>query len=180
MRQKKATTGLSKAGEERIARLEQNRLNPRKPRNRDPKTGRMKEKWADEGVRREAFDEVCERVAGGETLSNILTGTKHLPSRTVFRNWLYEDLDMYLAFEDAKKSTAALLVDQCLAISDESIPETVPSDKVKIQTRQWIAARLDPASWSESNRVEHTGPDRGPIKIEVEIVDPKEMKVIEH
>ena len=56
-------------------------------------------------------------------------------------------------------------IDRTVAMADAATPENWQVVKLQIWARQWRAAKLAPKVYSD--RIAHTGPDNGPMKVEV-------------
>lgn len=112
-------------------------------------------------------DEICERLADGESLRRICMD-EHMPSKaTVFR-WLVT----FPAFQDlytrAREEQAETHADDITDISDEPPPldqfgkvdaGAVAAARLRIETRKWVAAKLKPRKYGEriQQEVHHTG-----------------------
>lgn len=53
------------------------------------------------------------------------------------------------AYENAKKASAHALADQALDISDAATPENVQVARLQVDTRRWLASKLDPSTYAE-------------------------------
>ena len=59
--------------------------------------------------------------------------------------------------------------DYVLETANASTAETAAADRVKISAYQWRAAKLRPKKYGDLQRLEHSGPDGGPIQSETKI-----------
>jgi len=57
---------------------------------------------------------------------------------------------------------AALLAEEALEISDD-VSGDVQRDRLRVDTRKWFAARLDPKKWGDKLSAEVTGKDGAPL-----------------
>jgi hypothetical protein len=101
--------------------------------------------------------EVLVRVARGETGAVIAKalGTSEL----VLNEWL-DDPARGETVRRARRAGAAALAEQTLAIAEGELPTVNPitgelvsdpvRDKMRIQTRQWMAERRDRATWGQA------------------------------
>lgn len=108
-------------------------------------------------------DEICERIADGESLRSICRDA-YMPSKaTVFR-WLAEKQDFQDQYIRAREAQADSLVDDMLDIADgkkallEGSDPDVQRDRLAVETRKWIAGKL---KGKYSDKVKHVGGDEG-------------------
>lgn len=132
-------------------------------------------------------DEILDRMCSGETLTSICQ-SEHLPSRTTVWQWYVDDRRGFSnRYARARVAQAAYYVDEILVIADDVsedvVMDTVGFDesgdpiqvervnrehiqrsKIRIESRKWLAKVLDPASYGDKQRLEHTGADGGPVE----------------
>ena len=90
-------------------------------------------------------------IAKGRTLTDI--AREHRLDRTQLNLWCLHE-SRAQDYTRAKQHKAEALVDQALTIADSDLaPDQVQAAKLRIETRRWIASKLDRATWGE---------DRGP------------------
>jgi hypothetical protein len=53
------------------------------------------------------------------------------------------------AYEAAKRASAHALADQSLEIADSATPERAQVAKLQVDTRKWLASKLDPGTFSD-------------------------------
>ena len=125
----------------------------------------------------ETANEICERLAKGESLRSICADQESgwLPSeRTVFR-WLEANEDFRQQYARAREVQAETLVDQIIDIADgkdkpplaERVAEYAESgqvtvrdhnrDRLRIEARKWVASKLAPKKYGEKVDVKHEG-----------------------
>lgn len=97
------------------------------------------------------YERIIERIAGGETLVKIA------PEFGVSRSFLSGHLNKKFKpqMAAARKEAASVLAEQALTIADAIDPETPGSEKaakVQIETRRWLAGRLDPEQFGEQQQ----------------------------
>lgn len=101
----------------------------------------------------EIADEICERIAAGETLTAICQdgGMPHLS--TVAR-WLMRRPEFSQSYAHARETQAHVEAEQIRDIADNLalLPE---HKKVMIGARQWRAERLNRRNYGNSTRHEH-------------------------
>lgn len=113
-------------------------------------------------------DDICERLADGESLRSICED-KSMPTRaTVFR-WLAASPAFQSQYAHAREDQTETLVDEMLRIADDKSLD--PKDRrVRIDTRKWLAGKMKPKKYGDktvlSNDPENPLPDAG-VKIDV-------------
>jgi hypothetical protein len=118
-------------------------------------------------------DEVCERIAQGETLRAICR-EEGKPSHATIYNWLDENADFALRFAHARELGEELIAQECLSIADTpmfGVERTIKPDgsveekqsdmlghrKLQIDTRLKLLAKWNPKKWGEKVENTHKG-----------------------
>ncbi len=135
----------------------------------------------------EVADEICERLADGESLRSICSGDDMPRKATVFR-WLGQ----FDAFRDqytrAREIQADALFDDVLSIADNSKNDWMEANgkddagwllngdnirrsQLRIDARKWMAGKLRPKKYGEFKAVELTGANGGPVVIQATSTD---------
>lgn len=136
---------------------------PKKPAKKAAKKKTTKKPKAKVG-RPSAFtqaiaDKICERIAGGESLIKICK-SKSMPDRETVRRWLNkEEYDEFRGdYARAREDQADYHVDKIAAIADnKSIdPGQVQRDRLRIDTRKWIAGKQKSKAYGDRQHVEHS------------------------
>jgi hypothetical protein len=134
--------------------------------------------------------EVCGHIALGKSLRQIekLNG---MPSTSAIIKWLAQG-DAYIAagevenpkakfvaqYARAREAQADYLADEILDIADDSqydlttdengreIVNTnhIQRDRLRVDSRRWLAGKLKPKKYGDKQQVEQSGPDGGPIE----------------
>lgn len=126
-------------------------------------------------------DEICNRLAGGESLRSICRDD-HMPAQQTVYVWLNRDKAFQDQYARAREEQADTHADEIIAIADES-PEVNPIrdkdgnvidikidsgyvayQKQRIDARKWTAAKLRPKKYGD--RVTHAGDDESPVVLE--------------
>lgn len=110
---------------------------------------------------------ICERIADRESLRSICLD-EDMPDRgTVFR-WLRDDAAFRHQYTCAREMQADALFEETLEIADGA-GVNVKRDKLRVDTRKWMAGKLAPKKYGERHLHEHSGPDGGPIQTETKV-----------
>lgn len=72
-------------------------------------------------------------------------------------SWVNDDTERLDKFKTALEIRAHMLAEDALKIADSAAPETVSVAKLRVDTRKWMASRLNPKWYGENQKVEHTG-----------------------
>lgn len=114
-------------------------------------------------------DEICERLADGESLRTICAA-ENMPNRaTVFR-WLAANTEFRDQYNAARDAQADALADEILDIADDSQGDTyvdaegrqrvdseaIARSRLRVDARKWIAAKLKPKAYGERQEIEAT------------------------
>lgn len=104
----------------------------------------------------EVADEICERLAGGESLVDICGPDRapHLPHRQTVYVWLAERPDFQRAYRRARDIQADLLFDEIVKIADardaDAVgPRTARRDSLRVNARRWVASKLAPHRYGD-------------------------------
>lgn len=141
-------------------------------------------------------DEICTRIAHGESLVHILKSDPKFPGYSTVCRHLRESKDQRGGFWEmyarAREDQADYLAQEILTIADDSSldwvedkdgrrivdHEHIQRSKVRIDTRKWIASKLKPRNYGDRVHSELSGPDGGPIPIsssQTQTVNPRDM-----
>jgi hypothetical protein len=131
--------------------------------------------------------EICSRLAQGESLNRICKSDDMPGLSTVYR-WLDARTEFRERYARAREDQADTLADEILDISDES-PATaiehgegevikvdgaaVAHQRLRVDTRKWIASKLKPKKYGDKQSTEISGPEGGaiPHSLKVEFVN---------
>ena len=97
------------------------------------------ERWEEE--RGGAEEVIFQRVAEGETLKEVCRSRKW-PYSLVAR-WVGETPEVFKAYEMALRLWADSLATESVGIADGTDPTEVNHGKLRVDTRRWMASRLD-------------------------------------
>lgn len=127
-------------------------------------------------------DEICRRVALGETLASVCRDDK-MPAVPTVNDWRRADETFSSAFARARDEGFDAIAAECLAIAEDGSSdwverkrrdgstylalndEHVQRSKLRIETRLKLLAKWDPKRFGE--RVTHAGDPEQPLNVEV-------------
>ena len=106
---------------------------------------------------------ICSEIAVGKSLYKIAMEHECVPTLQTVYNWLRVHPEFNLIYTRAREDQQNYYVDQLVAISDDN---SIPSDqkRVMVDTRKWLASKLNRTTYGDVNKTEHTGPGGGPIQ----------------
>ena len=119
----------------------------------------------------EIADEICERLASGESLRSICRND-HMPGQTTVFRWLSENTEFWEQYARAREAQAECLADELVEIADE-VQDTddmvkVQAAKLRIDTRKWAASKLKPSRYGD--RPDHNVNNTTTVITRMEIV----------
>ena len=117
---------------------------------------------------------ICERIAQGETLSQVCA-SPGMPSRATVYRWQEADEDFRATYRRARELQMESWGDEIVDIADDTTLDTVTRvtpqgreyetvdheniqrSKLRVNTRQWLMARLNPRLYGDKVEHEHSG-----------------------
>ena len=125
-------------------------------------------------------DTICERLVEGESLRSICRDPDMPAVSTVFR-WLRMVEGFSEQYARAKESQADTYADEIVAIADRDAAidddnaVMTARDRLRIDARKWVAAKLKPKRYGDRIAQEITGGEGGPVDVitRVEVVGVK-------
>ncbi len=102
--------------------------------------------------------EICARISSGEVLTEICQDG-HLPHRSVVYYWIDRHPTFADAYARARGRQAEALAERGVLRAIGATPHTANADRLAFDSLRWLAARLDPARWSERAELQLTVTD---------------------
>ncbi len=118
---------------------------------------------------------ICERIAGGESLRQILEADGMPASSTVFM-WLADDSTFSEQYARAREAQADAVFDDILSIADDGTNdwmerknsdgqnigwqengEALRRSQLRIDARKWMAGKLKPKKYGDKLDINHSG-----------------------
>ena len=105
----------------------------------------------------ELANEVCERVSLGRSLRSVCLD-KDMPAMSTIMDWLNHNEDFSEQYRRACEDRETTHFEEMLTIADEVLPETaeVARAKLRIDTRKWVLARMNPKKYSDKQQDDNT------------------------
>lgn len=129
----------------------------------------------------EIADQICERLADGESLRSIC-GEDGMPAKSTVFKWLNEQKAFSDQYARARETQADSLFDEILSIADDGSNdwmlkkfgederwvengEALRRSQLRVDARKWMAGKLRPKKYGEKVTQEHTGEGGGPLVV---------------
>lgn len=100
------------------------------------------------------MDEICERIAAGQSL-RFICESEHLPTTTTIKRWLKDNEAFRSQYAQAREDQAEYYADVIVEISDSEKDAAVA--RVRIDARKWVASKLLPKVYGDKQQIEHSG-----------------------
>lgn len=116
-------------------------------------------------------DEICERLAKGETLRSVCR-TDHMPDESTVRGWLVSNMgDFFPQYTRARDSGLDAMADELFDISDDGSndymdkmlnngeiievvnAEHIQRSRLRVETRKWYLSKLAPKRYGDSTTI---------------------------
>lgn len=122
---------------------------------------------------------ICERIADGNSLRTICA-EDGMPNKATVLRWISSNDAFRDQYARAREAQADALFDEILAIADAPlIGEKIKIDKdgnkeitrgdmiehrrLQVDTREWMASKLQPKKYGDKQQLEHSGVDGAPL-----------------
>jgi len=132
--------------------------NPKKPKN----TGGRPSSYT-----KEQGDLLCEIVATTSKGLSKICDCINFPHESTVRRWRLEHEEFSAQYARAKILQADILAEECLEIADNSISENVMVDRLRIDTRKWLASKLLPKQYGDKLLLEQKTEENEQLKEEL-------------
>ncbi len=100
-------------------------------------------------------DEICERIAMGESLKTICSEPS-LPAISSVFKWLNEKPGFSDSYARARETQADALFDEIQNIADDA-DEDVQRSRLKVDARKWMAGKLRPKKYGDKTETVLSG-----------------------
>lgn len=116
----------------------------------------------------EIADIICARIGEGQSVKRAIKGIGY-PTIAEFYAWLRESEEFRRQYWTARAAAADALVEEMLDLCDEceEDKDCVGKARLQIDTRKWIAAKLQPAKYGDrldlSGNLTHQHYERVPV-----------------
>lgn len=119
----------------------------------------------------ELADEICTRLANGESLRAICASDRDdwMPSIGTILRWVSEKPEFREQYARAREVQAETHADDIVTIADGPAEgdDSVKTarDRLRVDSRKWVASKLLPKKYGDKLQQEVSGPDGGAIAV---------------
>jgi hypothetical protein len=132
----------------------------------------------------EIADIICARLVEGESLRSVCLAEEMPDKSTVFR-WLRTRNEFCDQYARAREESVVAMTEEMLDIADDGTNdwmeqrdkegavigwrengEAFQRSRLRIDTRKWLASKLQPKKYGDKVSTELTGPNGGPIQVQ--------------
>lgn len=94
-------------------------------------------------VTKQQLQEICDRIANGESLTRICNESEHLPSWRTMLRYVQDDADAYSAYRRARALQCEVMRDQILDLVESPLPDDPKLAMAEVQRRRLEADHKD-------------------------------------
>lgn len=113
-------------------------------------------------------DKICRIIATTSLgLPRICELYQDLPAPSTVREWRLNHAEFSSKYARAKLAQADILAEECLEIADNSLAENYNADRLRIDTRKWLASKLLPKQYGDKLMLEEKTEENDKLKEEL-------------
>lgn len=130
----------------------------------------------------ELADQICERLADGESLRKICL-SDDMPAKSSVFKWLGENKEFSDQYARAREAQADTLFDEIIDIADDGANDTytdesgntrtdqdvIARSRLRVDARKWAASKLKPKTYGEKVETTLRGDKDNPIESRVTV-----------
>lgn len=116
---------------------------------------------------KEQGDLICEIVATTSKGLSKICDCINFPHESTVRRWRLEHEEFSAKYARAKILQADILAEECLEIADDSTSENATVDRLRIDTRKWLASKLLPKQYGDKLLLEQKTEENEQLKEEL-------------
>jgi len=135
----------------------------------------------------EIADEICLRLANGETLPSICRDA-HMPAADAVRSWALDKPEFGERYQKARRMQHECYADEIVDIADDATNdwmtrrtksgetvvlvnrEHISRSTLRVDSRKWLLSKLNPGQYGDRTQLEFSGKGGGAIKHSAQIV----------
>lgn len=118
----------------------------------------------------ELADEICTRLANGESLRAICSSDRDdwMPHIGTVLRWVGQHEEFREQYARAREIQAETMADEIIGIADDADIDAgagVAKARLQVDARKWVASKLLPKKYGDKLQAEVSGPDGGAIAV---------------
>jgi hypothetical protein len=132
----------------------------------------------------ELGQKICAEMVTPKSLAKICK-QPGMPTKRVVMSWLQKYPEFLEIYRIAQKERAEVYFEECVDIADDGSQDFVEDadghvrvdkehinrSRLRVDTRKWICAKMDPKKYGDKVDLTHANPDGTPLAVEFHIVD---------
>lgn len=99
---------------------------------------------------------ICSQIAEGRSLRSIIRDNDSVPTMVTIFNWMANNETFLNQYTRAREQQADAFADEMQDIADNPTGD-YQRDRLRVDTRKWIASKLKPKKYGDKIEVEHAG-----------------------
>lgn len=124
----------------------------------------------------EIADEICERIAAGESVRRICKENEGMPATSTVMKWLAENQAFSEQYARAREMQAEAIFDEIADIADNASNdwmehcdpdnpgyrlngEHIQRSKLRVDARKWMLAKMLPKKYGDKQQIDHVSTD---------------------
>jgi hypothetical protein len=116
---------------------------------------------------REIGDRICGIIATTSFSLSKIAVDNDFPNPSTIRRWIAKLPEFRDNYARAKLAQANILAEECLEIADNSVNENYNVDRLRIDTRKWLASKLLPKQYGDRVLLEQKTEENEQLKEEL-------------
>lgn len=111
-------------------------------------------------------DELCARISSGNSSMAKICAADDMPAVQVVYRWLVKYPEFEAKFTQAKANQMDVLAEDMLDIADNSTKDTFKVDRLRIDTRKWLASKLKAKKYGDATQLRYADADGGKLDVQ--------------
>lgn len=116
---------------------------------------------------KEIGDKICDIIATTSFSLAKISADNGFPNPSTIRRWIVNIDEFRDKYARAKLAQANILAEECLEIADNSSSEDYNRDRLRIDTRKWLASKLLPKQYGDKLLLEEKTEENDRLKEEL-------------
>jgi len=122
--------------------------------------------------------EICEDIANGGYIIDVLESNESYPSWSTFRNWKREHTELQTLYVNAQQDKTESIIQSIKKVQQMALKGEIDAStaNVVIQTDKWLSSKFYPKMFGDKTDITSGGEkiQSTPTSIQIEIIKPDE------